>query len=209
MGQPDPAGAAGPVGIVLDPPAPELLAERRPYGGGQHGDAIRVALATADGDLAQLEVEILDPEPQALEEPEAGSVQEGADQARRAVEAVEHAADLAPAEHDGHAGGRAGPDEVAQRVGRTVEDVAIEEEERAQGLGLGGRADARLRGQLREEGGDVGFAQLGGMAEAMVADEAADPADVGFLGAAAVVPELERAADGGEEPGRRGARRGR
>lgn len=45
-------------------------------GGGQHGQAIGVALAVADDDLLELEVDVFDAQSEGLEEAHAGAVEE-------------------------------------------------------------------------------------------------------------------------------------
>ncbi len=61
---------------------------------------------------------------------------------------------------------------------------AIEEEERGEGLVLGRGGDLLLDGEVGEEGGERLGAQLARMAAGVVDEVAADPVDVGELGAA-------------------------
>jgi hypothetical protein len=60
--------------------------------------------------------------------------------------------------------------------------VAIEKEERAQGLGLGRGSDLLPDGQVREEAVDLGLPHLIGVAFAVEEDETRDPADVSLFG---------------------------
>lgn len=80
-----------------------------------------------------------------------------------------------------------------------VEDFAVEEEEGAEGLVLGGGGDVLIDGEVGEEGFDpsagsghsLGGAHVGGVLFAMKEDEALDPVDVGLFGAEGVVFEAE------------------
>jgi hypothetical protein len=74
---------------------------------------------------------------------------------------------------------------------RDFEDVAIEEEEGAIGLVLGGGGNFVLDGEMGEEGFDFGYAHILGMAFVMEEDETPDPLDVGFFGLIGVVFEPE------------------
>jgi hypothetical protein len=72
-----------------------------------------------------------------------------------------------------------------------VEDLAVEEEEGAEGLVLGGGGDVVIDGEVGEEGLDLGGAHIGGVFFAVKEDEAYDPVDVGLFGAEGVVFEAE------------------
>ena len=58
----------------------------------QHRDAVLAALAVADQDLPVAEVDVLDAQPQALEQPQAGAVQQARHQPARAVQIREQPA---------------------------------------------------------------------------------------------------------------------
>jgi hypothetical protein len=68
-----------------------------------------------------------------------------------------------------------------------VEDVAVEEEERAQRLVLGAGAHSPPDGEIREKRDDLLWAHVLGMALSVVEDESPHPGDVGLLGPQAVV----------------------
>ena len=59
-----------------------------------------IALAPADDDLIGGEVEVLHAEPAALEHPQARSVEQARHEAGRAIESLEHGADLVAGEND-------------------------------------------------------------------------------------------------------------
>jgi len=73
-----------------------------------------------------------------------------------------------------------------------LQDLAIEEEQRAQRLVLRGRRDVALDGQGTQEPRDLGRAHLGGVTLVVKEDVAADPSDVGLLGAGAAVAGAQR-----------------
>ena len=84
-----------------------------------------------------------------------------------------------------------GVDGVVQLL---AEDLAIEEEQRAEGLVLRGGGDVALDGQVGEERLDLRAAHIFGVALAVEQDEAPDPIDVGLLGADGVVLDANRVA---------------
>jgi hypothetical protein len=88
-----------------------------------------------------------------------------------------------------------GAHDVAEGFDGPSEDVAVEEEERAERLRLRGGRDVLPRGEVREEGVDLGLAQLVRGALAVEGGVALHPADVRLLGAQAVMPRAERGAE--------------
>ena len=181
------------------------VAPQRLLGDAREGSrAVPVSLALAHHELAALEVDVLDAHPQRLEEAEAAAVEEGRDEARGRLHAREERAHLVAREHDGKparalcAHGGAEPLELA------LEDGPVEEEMRGERLVLRRGGDAALDGEVREEGHDLERAHLVGMALSVEEDEAADPVDVGVLGAARQVAQARALAHAVEEAGRRG-----
>lgn len=82
-----------------------------------------------------------------------------------------------------------------------TEDLAVEEEEGAEGLVLGGGGDVALNGEVCEEAPDVIGAEVARVAQVVEVDVAADPADVGLFGAVTVVAGAQGGAEGVEEGG--------
>ena len=76
-----------------------------------------------------------------------------------------------------------------QRAQTMVEHFAIDEQQSTEGVILCGAGDVPGYGQVGEKGFDLGRAHLGGVADAVEADVAFDPVDVGFLGADGVIPQ--------------------
>lgn len=81
----------------------------------------------------------------------------------------------------------------------SVEDFLIEKEECAEGLVLSGSGDAAVDGEVAEKGGDLLFAHVGRMAFSVEENVAADPIDISFFGADAVVLDAQVPADAVEE----------
>jgi len=113
-------------------------------------------------------------------------------------------AHLVAGQDDGEVFRALGPDHAIKPGQVLLQDVAVEEQERAQRLVLGGGRDFALDGQGTEEARDLGGAHVGGMALAVEEDVPADPSDVRLLGAAAAVAEAVGFADAVEELGRAG-----
>ena len=202
------APAAREVGVVQT--ADPMQVARQPVArrGGEHGDAVFPALAAPDPDLVAVEVDVLDAEGEALEQAQAGPVQQQAHEARYAAQAREHRPDLGPAQDDRQALGRLGAGNAVEHVDVATVDAREEEHERAQGLLLGRGADALGDGEEREEDLDVVRTERGGVPQAgAVPHEAADPVDVGGLGAGAVVQDAQRLANAFEDLTRRAGRR--
>ena len=162
------------------------------------------ALAVADRDVAEVEVHVLDAQAQALEDAHAGAVEQEHDQLDGALEAGEDGGDLVPGEHGGQALGLAGADQVVDPRGVELEDLAVEEEDGAEGLALGGGGDSSADGEVGEEGVDLVGGELPGVA-AGEGEEAADPGEVGLFGSQGVVADPDGAPQLLEQPGRFGA----
>lgn len=76
-----------------------------------------------------------------------------------------------------------------------AQNGTIEEEQCAQRLILGRRADLPAVGKIGQEGGDVLATEFGGVAFAVVEDEPARPMRVGIFGSAAEMPKPARLPD--------------
>ncbi len=186
-GQLHPARASADVGFVLVADRLEVLGEVTAGGGGQHRHAILGAFAGAHRDLVAPEVHVLHPQAQGFEQPQAGAIQEQRREARGSVERVDDDLHLRAGQHDRDALGILGPHDVVEPRQLLLENLAIEEEQRAQRLVLRGRGDIAVDGQIAQEARDLGGAHLGRMALAVEDDVAPDPSDVGLLRAEAAV----------------------
>ena len=206
IGERDVAGATLEIGQVLALDPREVLLERRGEAVGQDGDAVLSPLAVVDEDLLAGEVDVLDPQAAALEQAQAGAVHEGRHEGGRSAHLAQDRGHLLAGEDDGEAVGEAGAGDLLEPGELAAEDLAIEEEKRAEGLVLGGGADVPVRGEVAEVARDLRGAEAVGVALAVEEDEAADPGDVGLLGARAEVARVQNAADAVEQP--RGRRAG-
>ncbi len=106
---------------------------------------------------------------------------------------------LGPSEDDRQFGRAADAFDVGDEFELSLEDVAVEKEERAEGLILSGGGDGTIDGEMAQEGSDFAFTHHVRMAFAMEEDEAANPIEVSLLGAQAVVLHAQMPADTVEE----------
>ena len=111
----------------------------------------RSPLPCAHHDLMRREVDILHPQPGALEEPQSGAIEQHGHEPRRPVERLEHCADLFARENDRKALWPRGPHQVVEPGQLDVEHVAVQEQERRERLILRRRAHLALDRQGREE----------------------------------------------------------
>lgn len=146
----------------------------------QGNDAVLFAFAVTDGNGAVLKVNVLDPQA------EAGAVEELGHPFADAVHLVQKAKGFVAGEDGGEPLGSFGRGKQ-DGLDFLVEDFAVEEEDGAEGLVLGG--DISFRGEVDQEGLDFGCAHLGGVALVVEEDETPDPVDVSVPGADGIVLE--------------------
>ncbi len=171
-------------------PPSGLFGDRLGGRGGQHDDPVLVALALAHDDLAARRIDVLDAEPAALHEPEAGAVHQASHQAirfmrRQPVQSGQEQPHFLARQNHGQTPAAAGAEGInVPEV--EMEHVAVEEEQGREGLVLRAGRDAALHGEEGEEALDLLGAHRVGMAEALrrfvEADVLFDPADVAALG---------------------------
>jgi hypothetical protein len=167
MGQMGAAVALLDIVPVEGPDAIDLLAQGFFQGAGQQGDAVLRALAVADDEMALAEVDVLDPEAEAFQQSEAGAVEQAGHQSIRAVELVEDGADLVAGQDRREPLGPPGRGDPAEVLERPAQDLAIEEEDRMQGLILGGGGDIPIDREVGQERLQLGRPHLQGMALAV------------------------------------------
>jgi hypothetical protein len=199
----DPARAAPEIALVLALDGVEMQSELGNHDGGQRGGPIFVALAGTNRDLVAREVHVLHPEAQGLEETEPSSVQQGGDETVGASELSEDGADLVARQYHGQANGPLGTHDVVEPRQVLLQHISVEEEQRAQGLVLGGGGDLSVHGQRAEELRHLGAAHPEGMALVVKEDVPAGPRDVGLLGAPTVVAGAHRRTHAVEQAGLR------
>ena len=140
-----------------------------------------------------------DSQPATFQESKARTVEQERHQARHTLQPLEDRAGLVAREHGGQVLRAFGTDEVVKPRQLDTEDLAIEEEQRVEGLILRGRSYSVANRERRQEGRDFRGAHLGRMALAMEEDVALDPVDVRLLGPAAVVACANRVTNAVEE----------
>ena len=141
----------------------------------QHRAPILLALASSNGNLMPVEVEVLDPKLQTFLQPQPGSVEKRHDHPHRSLDILEDRADLFPAEDD-----RDPMRHLASRrrfdwTDVNVKDVPVQEQQGAQRLILRRRADVLAGGKPRQERRDLGSAHALGMPLVVEDDESVDP----------------------------------
>ena len=132
--------------------------------------------------------EVLHAQAGALEQAKPCAIEEDRHEPRDAVDLGEHGADFLGRQDDRQVVRALGIDEVVEPGNVLLEDLAVEEEEGAEGLVLRRRRHLAIDGQRRQEARELSRSHLGGMALAVEEDVAADPGDVRLLGATAIVP---------------------
>jgi len=90
----DPSGTGSEIAFVESEHARDLPLQRVDSCGRQERNPVFVALASAHDDLARRELDVLYPQPRALEESESGAVQKKCHQLRGAAQVLEHGADF-------------------------------------------------------------------------------------------------------------------
>ena len=123
--------------VALERPAETSREGRHP---------VTPALSLPDRELRAREVEVLDPQPQALHQTEAGSVEQRGLQPAGAVQVSQHGPDLVPRQHHGQRAADLRADSRVEALEFAVEDVTVEEEERTQRLVLGAGAHSSANG---------------------------------------------------------------
>ena len=161
--------------------------------------AVLVALAGTHGDLSSTRVDVLHAQLQALEQAQARTVEERANESIVVVQLGQDGVDFVTGEHDWQPLGRSGSNGVVETDELAAEYIFVEEEDRGGGLILCRRGHSTFHGEMGEELDDFGGAHLLGMAEVVVVDVPPDPAHVGLLGSQAPMAESERLADAVEQ----------
>ena len=196
--------------VALERPAEASREGRHP---------VAPALSLPDRELRVREVEVLDPQPQTFQQTETGSVEQRPLYPAGAMQLGQHRSDLFAGQHHGQYAADLCADSRVEAFELPIEDVTVEKEECTQRLVLGAGTHSPADGEIREEGHDLDGTHLFRVALVVKENETPHPADVGLLGAEAVVAparsdtnavqELRWLADGRRFGGHRGATRDR
>ena len=154
---------------------------------GQDGDAVFVAFATSDDDVVLGKIDVGDPEANEFHDAHSGAVEEGCHECGESVQGIDDGFDFRGGENDGESFGELGFSKVGEVAGFEGENGFVKKNESVECLVLGGGSDVFFDGEVGEEVGDVRRTECAGVLFVMKEDEVADPSDVGFLGADAVV----------------------
>jgi hypothetical protein len=149
---------------VQSPAALEMVLQRRRKAPAQHGDPILAALRPPDSDLPRLEVQVLDPQLQRLEQPEPAAIEQQRHQPRRARQPAEQPAHLFAREDDRQPLDPLRPGDV-RHPDLPAQHHPIQEEQGAQRLRLAAPRQLPPLRQVAEELLDLGGAQLRRVAE--------------------------------------------
>jgi hypothetical protein len=145
--------------------------------GRERRDPVLGAFAIAHGDLVPLEVDILHAQREGLQ-PQAGAVQQTADQKRRPLEVRKDGPDLVAGEHDRQAMWTLGAHHRVDAAEAPAKDAPVEKHESIQGLVLRRGADVLFHRKVAQERPDLFGAHLLRVADSVVEDESPDPVDV-------------------------------
>lgn len=136
----------------------ELVAKRRNDSLRKHRDAVLAALPVANENLATHDIDVLNAQSSRFHDSQSSAIKQFAEQAMRTPERSEKPHDLAAREHNGHTHGRLGADDVVEPGKIAGEHLAIQKQQRALRLVLGGCGDVAFGGEMGQKGFDVGGA---------------------------------------------------
>ena len=154
---------------------------------GEYGEAVVLAFAVADDDVAVAEVDIFDAEADAFHEAQAAAVEEFCHELGDAGHFCDDCDGFGLGEDDGECFGLLGADDIGGEFEVGLQDVAVEEEDGGERLVLGGGGNFFFGGKVGDECLDFGGAQVFWVAFAVEEDVAFDPVFVGLFGAGGVV----------------------
>jgi hypothetical protein len=188
--------------LLLD--ALEVLLQGSLDRGGKESEAILVALAAAHDDLVGAEIHVLGAQAAALEHAQPRSIEEAGHESGHTLEALQEHSGFVASQHHGQAWRALGAYDVVEPGKIDLQNFAIEEQECAQRLVLGGSGHAAPHSEIGQEGRDLGAPHVGRMALVVEEDVALDPRHVGFFRPGAGVTEPQGLSDSIEQAGLRG-----
>src|SRR5215207_4036795 len=191
----DSAEALREVEVVLGSHLLEVEAQGFEQNVREHSAAVILALAVTDDNLAVGEVEILYPQAHDFHQAESTAVH---DLGHKFVDTI-HVGDdlfrLLPGEDSWNTFGLSGTDrDQSLFVQLDAKNVAVEKEDGADGLVLGGSGNGLLIDEVGNEVVDLDYAHVARMALVVEENVLADPADVGLFGAEGIMAVAEELA---------------
>jgi len=128
-----------------------MVPEQRFQGSRQHGDPVLVPLARPDDHLMPIEVDILDPQPQPLQEPHPGPEKQTSDEASDPPHLVKEPADLPRTQDHRQAPGRLALYDPIEPGQFRPQHPFIQKQQSRLGLVLRGGRDMALQGKIGKE----------------------------------------------------------
>lgn len=123
---------------------------------GQRDDAMFAALAVVDSDGSLAEIEVLNAQPHAFHEAQAGAIHELGREFPRMIKQGDDAADFIAGHNGWRPAEAAGGGEAVDGEFRYAEDVSSEKNNGIECLGLGSGRNVTLKGEVIEVTGDTG-----------------------------------------------------
>ncbi len=194
-GEMDGTAAPGEIAAMQLPHSRQVRTEGLAKALGQESDPFPHAFSVVNGDLVITEIDVFDAQTDRFHEAQAAPIEQMDHEAVIALELGENGARLCRGENDGEFGGAANPFDTGDKIKLSIKHLLVKEKQSAKGLILGGGGDAAIDGEVTEEGGNLRFAQLLGVAFAMEEDEATNPIEVSYLCADAVVFDAQMPTD--------------
>jgi len=125
----DVTGAAGAILFVLDPDSGDLSLQGLHDRLRNHGPTVPPALAVADVQPLLLQVDVLDPQGQGLQDAQSAAIQKRRYKPRCAFELAQQVSDFVPGEHDGQPLGPLGVNHALDPAKRTLQHDLVEEQQ--------------------------------------------------------------------------------
>jgi len=178
--------------LVGQPDSPDVSFEGRKDSLGKQRAAVLTPLTGADSDLPAIKIQVLDPQSEGFRDPQAGPVEQLADQPMGSGQFPEDSLDLAAAEHHGQVFGALSGDREDLFVQLDAKHLLIEELQGRQSLVLGGGGDGFIDCQVGQILFDLHLAHFAGVALVMEKNKTLDPGQIGFFSAVGIVeaPDL-------------------
>ena len=127
---------------------------------GHDRDAVFVTLCAEDVYLAAFQIDVLDPEPDAFHQPQAGSVKNSRHQQVGPLHLIENAYDFVLGQNHRKPGAPFGSRKFDQSFDRDVEHSFVEEHDGVEGLALRGRGNLPFGCQVTQKSLDLCFAHV-------------------------------------------------
>jgi hypothetical protein len=153
------------------------------------------AFAIAHHDLLITKVEILDPQTQAIHQPQARAVEQSGHEPEGLLQSLDQAGDFVLRENHGQFARSLGASELAEVAEVDLQYVFVQEDDGIERLILRGGRDVAIDCKVTQEAIDFCGSHLGWMPFAVEKDESADPLEVSLFGPQAVMVDPQDISD--------------